>query len=157
MVIVWAEACVNQPHCGNRLHCTHLSNHYILHAELTTLHVNHMSIKLERKRKDNKIQWVGYFRQRRRERERERGRETSVCGCLSPAPYWGPGPKPRHMPWLGIQTATLWFAGRRSIHWATAARAEMLYNIKCEHSTGIIKRSVLKYLGVKGMMPVTNT
>ena len=25
-----------------------------------------------------------------------------MCGCLSSAPYWGPGPQPRHMPWLGI-------------------------------------------------------
>ena len=27
---------------------------------------------------------------------RKRGRETSMCGCLSHAPYWGPGQKPRH-------------------------------------------------------------
>ena len=39
---------------------------------------------------------------------RERGRETSMCGCLSRAPYWGPGPQPRHVPWLGIYPATLW-------------------------------------------------
>ena len=32
---------------------------------------------------------------------RKRGRETSKCGCLSHAPYWGPGPQPKHMPWLG--------------------------------------------------------
>ena len=32
---------------------------------------------------------------------RKRGRETSKCGCLSRAPYWGPGPQPKHMPWLG--------------------------------------------------------
>ena len=30
--------------------------------------------------------------------ERTRGRETSMCGCLSHAPYWGPGPQPRHVP-----------------------------------------------------------
>ena len=29
---------------------------------------------------------------------RKRGRETSVCGCLSCAPYWGPGPQPRRVP-----------------------------------------------------------
>ena len=28
---------------------------------------------------------------------KERGRETSMCGCLSCAAYWGPGPKPRHV------------------------------------------------------------
>ena len=33
-----------------------------------------------------------------RERGRERGRETSMHGCFSHAPYWGPGPQPRHVP-----------------------------------------------------------
>ena len=53
----------------------------------------------------------------------KRGRETSMCSCLSHAPYWGPGPKLRHVPCLGIELATLWFIGRHSIHWATPARA----------------------------------
>ena len=44
-------------------------------------------------------------------------------GCLSRVPTWGPGPQPRHVPWLGIEPATLWFAGWHSIHWATPARA----------------------------------
>ena len=26
-----------------------------------------------------------------------------MCGCLLRAPYWGPGLKPRHVPWLGIE------------------------------------------------------
>ena len=29
---------------------------------------------------------------------RKRGRETSMCGCLLCAPYWAPGPQPRHVP-----------------------------------------------------------
>ena len=62
------------------------------------------------------------FRQRGREGERERERK-SMCGCLSHAPYWAPGPKPRHVPGLGIEVATLWFTGQRSFHWATPARA----------------------------------
>ena len=33
-----------------------------------------------------------------------------MCGCLSRGPHWGPGPQPRHVPWLGIELATLWFA-----------------------------------------------
>ena len=41
---------------------------------------------------------------------KERGREVSVCGCLSRAPYWGPGLQPRHVPLLGIEPVTLWFA-----------------------------------------------
>ena len=59
------------------------------------------------------------FRERGREGERER--ETSMCGCLSRTPYWGPGPQPRHVPWLGIEPMALWFAGRHSIHWAAPA------------------------------------
>ena len=52
------------------------------------------------------------FLEREEGREGERGRETSMCGCLSCTPYWGPGPQPRHVPWLGIKPATLWFAAR---------------------------------------------
>ena len=33
-----------------------------------------------------------------------------MCGCLSSVPYWGPGPHPRHVPWLGIEPTALWFA-----------------------------------------------
>ena len=51
------------------------------------------------------------------------GRETPMCGCLSCTLYRGPGPQPRHVPWLGMELATLWFTGRHSIHWATPARA----------------------------------
>ena len=52
----------------------------------------------------------------------KRGRETSTCACLSLAPYWGPGPHPRHVPWLGMELAMLWFTGQHSIQWATPAR-----------------------------------
>ena len=34
-----------------------------------------------------------------------------MCGCLLCAPYWGPGPQPRQVPWLGIELATLSFTG----------------------------------------------
>ena len=54
--------------------------------------------------------------------ERGRERETSMCGYLTHAPYWGPGPQPRHVPWLGIEPETLWFTGWCLIHWATPAR-----------------------------------
>ena len=33
-----------------------------------------------------------------------------MCGYLSCVPHWGPGPQPGHVPWLGIELATLWFA-----------------------------------------------
>ena len=50
-----------------------------------------------------------------REKGRKRGRETSMCGCLSCASYWGPGPQPRHVPWVGMKPATFWFSGWHSL------------------------------------------
>ena len=38
-----------------------------------------------------------------------------MCGCLSHAPYWGPGSQPRHVPRLEIEPATPWFVGSLSI------------------------------------------
>ena len=46
-----------------------------------------------------------------------------MCDCLPHTPHWGPSLQPRHVPWPGIKPATLWFAGRHSVHWATPARA----------------------------------
>ena len=56
-------------------------------------------------------------------RGRKSGRETSMCGCLSHAPYWGPGPQPGHVPQLVIEPVTLWFTGGHSVRSATPARA----------------------------------
>ena len=58
---------------------------------------------------------------------RKKGRETSMCGCFSHAPHWRPGLQPRHVSRLGIEPATLWFAGRHSVHWATPARAKFSF------------------------------
>ena len=33
-----------------------------------------------------------------------------MCGCPSCAPYWGPGPQPRHVPLLGIKPVTFCFS-----------------------------------------------
>ena len=71
------------------------------------------------------FKWVYLFIFRERGREGER--ETSVCGCLSCTSYWGPGPQPRHVSWLGLKRETLWFAGQCSIHRATPARAPLGY------------------------------
>ena len=60
------------------------------------------------------------FRGEGREKESEK---KSMWGCLSYAPYWGPGPRPRHVLWLGVELATLWFTGWCSVHWAIPARA----------------------------------
>ena len=38
-----------------------------------------------------------------------------MCGFISHDPHWRPGPQPKHVPWLGIELATLWFAGPCSI------------------------------------------
>ena len=38
-------------------------------------------------------------------KEGEREGKKHVCGCLSDAPYQGPGLQPRHVPWLGIEPA----------------------------------------------------
>ena len=67
---------------------------------------------------------IFYFLFLDRGKGRENERETSMCGCLSCTPYWRPGLQPRHVPWLGIEPATLWFTGWLSIHWATPARAD---------------------------------
>ena len=64
------------------------------------------------------------FRKRGRKGEREGEQHRCINWLpLSHAPNWGPGPQPRHMPWLGIELATFQFAGQHSIHWATPARA----------------------------------
>ena len=70
---------------------------------------------------------------------RKRGREISMSGCLSCAPYWGPGPQPRHESWLGFEPTTLWFAGWCSIHWATPARAISLWWF---HYTGVASKLI---------------
>ena len=65
--------------------------------------------------------------------EREEGREKEERNInvwlLLMHPHWGPGLQPRHVPWLGIEPMTLWFAGWHSIHWATPAR--LFVNLFC--------------------------
>ena len=64
-----------------------------------------------------------YFLDRVEGKEKEKERNI-MGGCLSRAPYWGPGPQPRRAPRLGIELGTLRFPGRHSIHGATPARAD---------------------------------
>ena len=59
-------------------------------------------------------------------REGKAGREGEKHQCVIAShtpPHWRPGQQPRHVPWLGIEPATLWFIDWHSIHWATSARA----------------------------------
>ena len=77
------------------------------------------------------------FREGGREGEREREkhphvRETSI-DCLSHMPNWGPSPQPRHVSWLGIEPATLHFAGRYPTHWATPVRARLVFPFYSMH------------------------
>ena len=65
-----------------------------------------------------------------RGRKRERGRETSMCGCLSSAPYWAPGPQTRSMCPDRESTVTLWFSVPCSIHWAIPARVITFFIIR---------------------------
>ena len=44
---------------------------------------------------------------------REKGRETSI-GCLLHTPNWRTSLQPRHLPWLGIKSATFWSSGQCS-------------------------------------------
>ena len=93
------------------------------------------------------------FREQGKER-RKRGKEISMCGCFLCALYWGPGPLPRHMLWLGIELATLWLIGPCSIHWATPARApSFLLHIKnvsefAMHSDILIQASLMWHLSL---------
>ena len=64
-----------------------------------------------------------------REGGREKERETSMCDCVSRTPYWGPGPRSKHVPWLEIEPGTIWFTGWRSIHWAIPVRAKFFFNV----------------------------
>ena len=61
-----------------------------------------------------------------------------MCGCLSHAPYGGPGLQPRHVPGLGIVAGTLYLAGWHSIHGATPARMGSYFFFK-DLSVGVFK------------------
>ena len=54
-----------------------------------------------------------------------RGRETLMYGYVSYISSWGPGPQPRHVPWLGFESMTFQFIGWHSTHWAMPFRADL--------------------------------
>ena len=67
-------------------------------------------------------------REGEREGEKHRCVKEALINCLSQTPSRAPGPQPSHVPWLGIEPATLWFTVWRLIHWATPAKAKGLLN-----------------------------
>ena len=68
------------------------------------------------------------FREMGREGEREGEKHWCVvASCTLPISAGGPGMQLRHVAWLWIEPATLWFTGPRSIHWAIPARAQMWF------------------------------
>ena len=73
--------------------------------------------------------FIYLFLDRGEGKEKERERNTNVWLYLC-CPYWGAGPQPRHVPWLGTKPVTLWFASQHSIHWATPARVKIFLNVR---------------------------
>ena len=75
------------------------------------------------------IKFLFIFRERGKGREREG--EKHQCMDAFAHPQLGIWPTTRCVLWLGIKTATPWFTGQHSIHWATPARAEPTI-LKCQ-------------------------
>ena len=60
--------------------------------------------------------------ERREGREKERERNINVWLPVMHPLLGESGPQPMHVPWLGIEPVTFWFAGPHSIHWSPPAR-----------------------------------
>ena len=55
-------------------------------------------------------------------------REARFTTSYLPPPYWRPGPQPKHVPWLGVEPAPLWFAGQHSIH-TSQGSSNLIYTL----------------------------
>ena len=62
-----------------------------------------------------------FIREREEEREGEK-HQCVVASCMPPTRDLASNPG--HVPWLGIEPATLLFTDRHSVHWATPTRAQ---------------------------------
>ena len=82
------------------------------------------------------------WREEEREEERHRCVRDTQIGCLSHTRNWGPGPQPRHVPWLGTELTTFQFTDQHSIHYTNQGYL---------HSLNAYKRVVSKltYLYIK--------
>ena len=62
------------------------------------------------------VLFIGRGKEGEREVEKHQSARDTSTSCLLYAPNWGPGLQPWHVPLLGIELVTLWFAGQHSIH-----------------------------------------
>ena len=113
----------------NKVKTTQLIEHTFCHSDVSMEENIYFFIFKDVDRASTQFCFVFFFKNlffyfREGNGGRKRGRETSMCGCFLCTPYWGPAPQLRHVPWLGIKLATLWFTGSHSIHSATPAMAE---------------------------------
>ena len=69
------------------------------------------------------------------DRGEEREREISVWSHVPPTGDLAHSP---HVPWLGMEPATFWFAGQHSIHWATPARADLMSQVEKPQLSGTL-------------------
>ena len=84
--------------------------------------------------------------------EGKRVEKKHQCVVASHTPhYWGPSLQPRHVSWLGIKLATLWFTVWHSIHWATPGR----HFLVCFDATQVIPFVNVKGAGIKGFLEMT--
>ena len=86
---------------------------HFLKFEYSDFSLKHMMLVCNRFIINIFLRFYLFISERGREGEREGEkhqcvRETSIS-CLSCTTNRGLGPKPRHVPWLGIELATLWF------------------------------------------------
>ena len=94
-----------------------------------------------------KKDFVYLFLGRREGREKERESNINMWLPLT-CPLLGPGPQPRHVPWLGIEPATLWFTGWCSIHLSHTSQGK-----KCVSLSGRITESgAVRHLNCEGQV-----
>ena len=60
-------------------------------------------------------------------REKESERNINVWLPLTCPTLGNLASNPRYVPWLGFEPVTLWFAGWRSIHWATLVKVPLIF------------------------------
>ena len=106
-------------------------------AMITGLAKDHHGVQFSCRGNSFVLNILFIFLERREGRQKERERNISVwekhpptC-CLLHAPDWELGLQPSHVPWWVIEPGIFQFAGQRSAHWATPARAQWAPPVVC--------------------------